>query len=99
MATSTFGMVFKTLLSPFLPLFSSSAEVTNTKLYLLFKTDMFTDHRNGVVNVLPYCFNKVMMDRHNCKRQDIKTSGRGFRSFQNFRSAILLSYRGINFIH
>ena len=57
-------------------------------IILLFKTDMFTDHHNGVVNVLAYIINNIMTDRHNCKKQEIKTPGRDFRSFQNFRSAI-----------
>ena len=49
---------------------------------------MFTDHLKGVVNALAYSFNNAMAERLNGKIQEIKTSGRGYRSFQNFKSAI-----------
>ena len=57
---------------------------------------MFTDHLKGVVNALAYSFNNAMAERLNGKIQEIKTSGRGYRSFQNFRSAILFFHGGLN---
>jgi transposase len=58
--------------------------------------DIFKDHLKGVINALAYSFNNAMTERLNGKIQEVKTSGRGYRSFQNFRSAILFFHGDLN---
>lgn len=53
---------------------------------------MFKDHITGVVNALISNFNNAMAERLNGKIQEIKLAGRGYRTFKNFRSAILFFY-------
>ena len=57
---------------------------------------IFKNHFKGVVNALVYSFSNAMAERLNGKIQEIKTIGRGYRSFKNFRSAILFFHGGLD---
>jgi transposase len=57
---------------------------------------MFKNHLNGIVNALVSSFNNAMAERLNGKIQEIKIAGRGYRKFENFRSAILFFHGGLN---
>lgn len=58
--------------------------------------NMFNNHIKGVVNALITNFNNAMAERLNGKIQELKTIGKGFRTFSKFRSAILFFYGGLN---
>jgi len=58
--------------------------------------EMFDNHLSGVVNALVSSFNNAMAERLNGKIQEIKTVGRGYRTFSNFRSAILFFHGGLS---
>jgi transposase len=58
--------------------------------------DMFLNHIEGVCNALVEKASNSMAERLNGKIQLIKTVGRGYRKFQNFRSAILFFNGGLN---
>ncbi len=58
--------------------------------------NMFTNHIQGVVNALKMNFSNAMAERLNGKLQEVKLSGRGYRTFKNFRSAILFFHGGLN---
>jgi transposase len=58
--------------------------------------DMFNNHIIGVVNALVSNFNNAMAERLNGKIQELKTVGRGYRTFEIFRSAILFFHGGLN---
>lgn len=51
--------------------------------------DMFNNHIKGVINALISNLTNAMAERLNGKIQELKTVGRGYRTFKNFRSAIL----------
>lgn len=51
--------------------------------------DMFNNHIKGVVNALISNLTNAMAQRLNGKIQELKTVGRGYRTFKNFKSAIL----------
>lgn len=57
---------------------------------------MFLDHSTGVINALISNFNNAMAERLNGKIQEIKSVGRGYRTFRNFRSAILFFHGGLD---
>lgn len=57
---------------------------------------MFCNHIKGVCNALIEKTSNAMAERLNGKIQIIKTIGRGYRNFQNFRSAILFFNGGLN---
>jgi transposase len=57
---------------------------------------MFNNHIKGVCNALTKSFSNAMSERLNGKIQEIKTVGRGYRTFKNFRSAILFFNGGLN---
>jgi transposase len=57
---------------------------------------MFLDHAKGVVNALISNLNNAMAERLNGKIQEVKLVGRGYRTFINFRSAILFFHGGLN---
>ena len=57
---------------------------------------MFLDHTKGIVNALISNLNNAMAERLNGKIQEIKLTGRGYRTFTNFRSAILFFHGGLN---
>lgn len=56
---------------------------------------MFCNHIKGVCNALIEKTSNAMAERLNGKIQIIKTIGRGYRKFQNFRSAILFFNGGL----
>ena len=58
--------------------------------------EMFKNHLQGVINALITTFNNAMAERLNGKIQELKTSGRGYRTFEKFRSAILFFYGGLD---
>lgn len=58
--------------------------------------DMFNSHFKGVLNALITNFNNAMAERLNGKIQELKTIGKGYRRFENFRSAILFFHGGLN---
>jgi transposase len=57
---------------------------------------MFSNHIAGVCNALVESASNAMAERLNGKIQIIKTIGRGYRKFANFRSAILFFNGGLN---
>ena len=57
---------------------------------------MFNAHISGVVSALINNFNNAMAERLNGKIQELKTVARGYRTFQNFRSAILFFNGGLD---
>lgn len=57
---------------------------------------MFNDHFIGVLNALITNLSNAMAERLNGKIQELKTIGRGYRRFANFRSAILFFNGGLN---
>ena len=58
---------------------------------------MFKNHLPGVVNALIAKYNNAMAERLNGKIQEIKSIGKGYRTFKNFRSAILFFNGGLDF--
>ena len=58
--------------------------------------NMFSNHIKGVCNALVESASNAMAERLNGKIQIIKTIGRGYRKFTNFRSAILFFNGGLN---
>lgn len=58
--------------------------------------EMFNNHMRGVVNALIVNFSNAMAERLNGKIQELKTVARGYRTFANFRSAILFFYGGLD---
>jgi transposase len=51
--------------------------------------ELFNNHFSGVLNAIVSTYNNAMAERLNGKIQEIKTVGKGYRTFKNFRSAIL----------
>lgn len=88
----------------------SSEKLYAWKLYLKWTVDsqkrkikeidkvvaMFNNHIKGVVNALLMNLNNAMAERLNGKIQELKTVGKGYRTFANFRSAILFFHGGLN---
>ena len=73
------------------------ASVLNTNIKELIKVaKMFNAHIKGVINALTSSFSNAMAERLNGKIQEIKAVGRGYRTFKNFRSAILFFHGGLN---
>lgn len=58
--------------------------------------DMFNEHFVGVLNALIFNLSNAMAERLNGKIQELKTIGRGYRRYENFRSAILFFYGGLS---
>jgi transposase len=58
--------------------------------------NMFKNHLNGVINALTERISNAMAERLNGKIQELKTVGRGYRTFTNFRSAILFFNGGLD---
>ena len=56
---------------------------------------MFNNHLKGVCNAMVESFSNAMAERLNGKIQEIKTVARGYRTFKNFRSAILFFNGGL----
>ena len=57
---------------------------------------MFNAHLKGVCNALVEGFSNAMAERLNGKIQEIKATARGYRTFKNFRSAILFFHGGLD---
>lgn len=57
--------------------------------------EMFERHREGVCNALCHEQSNARAERTNGKIQEVKTVGRGYRKFNNFRSAILFFHGGL----
>ena len=57
---------------------------------------MFLSHSKGVINALICNINNAMAERLNGKIQEVKLVGRGYRIFDNFRSAILFFHGGLD---
>ena len=58
--------------------------------------EMFNNHFAGVLNAIVTTYNNAMAERLNGKIQEIKTVGKGYRTFKNFRSAVLFFHGGLN---
>jgi transposase len=57
---------------------------------------MFGEHIVGVCNALVEKLSNAMAERLNGKIQELKTIGKGFRTFEKFRSVILFFNGGLN---
>jgi len=57
---------------------------------------MLKNHLKGVINAMVNTFTNAMAERLNGKIQEVKSIGRGYRRFENFRSAILFFHGGLN---
>jgi transposase len=74
-----------------------AANSTGRKIKEITKVvEVFNNHMRGVINALIFNFNNAMAERLNGKIQELKTVGRGYRTFKNFRSAILFFHGGLN---
>lgn len=58
--------------------------------------DTFKNHISGVINAMVKNLNNAMAERLNGKIQELKTIGKGYRKFENFRSAILFFHGQLN---
>lgn len=56
---------------------------------------MMLSHAKGVINAMISTHTNAMAERLNGKIQEIKLCGRGYRTFKNFRSAILFFHGGL----
>ena len=57
---------------------------------------MFKSHYSGVLSALTNNITNAMAKRLNGKIQQLKTSARGYRSFENFKSSILFFHGGLD---
>jgi len=57
---------------------------------------MFLNHATGLINALISNLNNAMAERLNGKIQEIKFIAKGYRRFENFRSAILFFHGGLS---
>lgn len=74
-----------------------TADATRKKIKEIDKVvEMFNKHVSGVVNALLNNLTNAMAERLNGKIQELKTVGRGYRTFKNFRSAILFFHGGLD---
>ncbi len=74
-----------------------TADATRRKIKEIDKVvEMFNKHVSGVVNALLTNLTNAMAERLNGKIQELKTVGRGYRTFTNFRSAILFFHGGLD---
>jgi len=74
-----------------------ASDATNRHVDELNKVvQMFNNHIKGVVNALTTSFSNAMAERLNGKIQLLKSVGRGYRTFKNFRSAILFFHGGLD---
>lgn len=58
--------------------------------------EMFKRHTLGIVNAMALNKNNAMAERLNGKIQEIKLSAKGYRKFENFRTAILFFHGKLN---
>lgn len=57
--------------------------------------DTFKAHLQGIINAMASTFSNAMAERLNGKIQEVKASAKGYRKFNNFRSAILFFHGGL----
>ena len=73
------------------------SSVINSKIEEMKKiAKMFNKHLEGVCNALTSNFSNAMAERLNGKIQEVKSTARGYRTFNNFRSAILFFNGGLS---
>jgi transposase len=66
-----------------------AANSTGRKIKEITKVvEVFNNHMRGVINALIFNFNNAMAERLNGKIQELKTVGRGYRTFKNFRISV-----------
>jgi len=74
--------------------------INQTKQYtskaILKVVDTFRNHFEGVANALCLKNSNALAERINGKIQEIKSSSRGYRTFENLRSAILFFHGGLS---
>lgn len=71
--------------------------VKNTEIKEVIKVaEMFASHLRGVLNAMTSRFNNAMAERLNGKIQLLKSIARGYRKFENFRTAILFFYGNLS---
>jgi transposase len=70
---------------------SESVKATEIK-EVIKVAEMFANHLKGVLNAMTSNLSNAMAERLNGKIQLLKTVARGYRKFDNFRSAILFFY-------
>lgn len=74
-----------------------AADAINRRMKEVTKVvDMFHAHLKGVINALVSNFSNAMAERLNGKIQQLKCIARGYRTFANFRSAILFFHGGLD---
>ena len=59
-------------------------------------SDMFLSHMSGVANAMVESVSNAMAERLNGKIQLVKTTARGYRTFKNYRSAVLFFNGGLS---
>lgn len=70
------------------------ADALNSQITPIIKVaEMFKRHTAGIVNAMALNKSNAMAERLNGKIQEIKLSAKGYRTFENFRAAILF-YHG-----
>ncbi len=73
------------------------ASVLKTNIKEVIKVaQMFNNHLEGVCNAMVESFSNAMAERLNGKIQEVKSVGRGYRTFKNFRSAILFFHGNLS---
>ncbi len=73
------------------------ASVLKTNIKEVIKVaKMFNNHLEGVCNAMVEGFSNAMAERLNGKIQEVKSVGRGYRTFKNFRSAILFFHGNLD---
>ncbi|MCP3849375.1 MAG: ISL3 family transposase [Gammaproteobacteria bacterium] len=79
----------------FLVLWGRNAVQTQIK-EIIKVVKMFAKHGEGVINALINNLSNAMAERLNGKIQEIKTIGKGYRTFKNFRSVVLFFNGGLS---
>jgi transposase len=73
-----------------------SGSVSSRQIKEMFKiAEMFNRHLAGVCHALVETFSNAMTERLNGKIQEVKSRARGYKTFKNFRSAILFFHCGL----
>ena len=57
--------------------------------------ETFKNHISGIINAMVKTFSNAMAERLNGKIQEVKAIAKGYRTFENFRSAILFFNGGL----
>jgi transposase len=84
--TEAFSLIFQWL--------GNSIRVNINEITAVVET--FKNHLGGIINAMVNTFTNAMAERLNGKIQEVKACGRGYRRFENFRSAILFFHGGLN---